>query len=262
MDLQVLISTMHQTTNSLIEFMNIQSDAIIINQCDNNSYDLLKIKNKEIIFISLAERGVGLSRNTALHRSVSNICVMADDDMIFTDEYEDIVLNTFKMYPDADVILFDIPIHYNNGEIRHTVKRKGRVRLYNSMRYGTVNISFRRESILKKRISFSLLFGGGAVYGSGEDTLFLIDCIKNGLKVYSHPEIIANIYERESTWFKGYNSKFFRDKGALFTSINKRLSLFLIIQFAIRRRNLYIKDMSLKDAIYHMIEGKKLFYTK
>lgn len=34
MDLQVLVSTMHQKDYSIIEKMNINSDAIIINQCD------------------------------------------------------------------------------------------------------------------------------------------------------------------------------------------------------------------------------------
>ena len=36
-------------------------------------------------------------------------------------------------------------------------------------------------------ITFSLLFGGGAKYSNGEDSLFLKDCLKYGLVVYAVP---------------------------------------------------------------------------
>ena len=39
MKIQVLVATMHQTDHSLPEKMNIQTDAIIINQCDRNEYE-------------------------------------------------------------------------------------------------------------------------------------------------------------------------------------------------------------------------------
>ncbi len=39
MNLQVLVSTMHQEDHSLLEKMNINSYAIIGNQCDQNSIE-------------------------------------------------------------------------------------------------------------------------------------------------------------------------------------------------------------------------------
>ena len=58
MNLQVLVSTMHQTYPSLLEKMNIQSDAIIINQCDRNEFEEFEYKGNNIKFLSFAERGV------------------------------------------------------------------------------------------------------------------------------------------------------------------------------------------------------------
>ena len=39
MTLQVLVATMHQTDHSLLEKMNIQSDAIVVNQCNRNEVE-------------------------------------------------------------------------------------------------------------------------------------------------------------------------------------------------------------------------------
>ncbi len=41
----------------------------------------------------------------------------------------------------------------------------------------------------KKHVSFSLLFGGGArATAMGEDSLFIRDCIRSGMKVYKTPK--------------------------------------------------------------------------
>lgn len=178
MNLQVLVSTMHQEDYSLLERMNIKTDAIIINQCDKNDFCEFNYNNHNIKWMSFNERGVGLSRNNALMRATGDICLMADDDMVYSIDYNETVTTAFKKNPKADVILFDVPIHKKDGTIVSKVQKNGRVFYHNCLKYGTVNIAFRREQIIKKNINFSLLFGGGARYGSGEDTLFIIDCLK------------------------------------------------------------------------------------
>lgn len=260
MNLQVLVSTMKQTDYSLIDKMNIQSDSIIINQCDKSEYQEFKYKNNTIKFLSFNERGVGLSRNNALMRASANICLMADDDMVFVDEYKDIVINAFKNNPKADVIMFNVPIHKKTGETILKIKKNGRVRFVNSLKYGTVNIGFRNEVIQKKNIYFSLLFGGGARYGSGEDSLFIREILKKGLKIYSCTDVIAEIKENESTWFTGYNEKYFFDRGALFRAIGGDfLSVLLIIQFLLRKKKLYSHEINILSALNKMIEGRKDF---
>ena len=58
MTLQVLIATMHQTDHSLLEKMNIQSDAIVINQCDRDEVERFTYKGHSVLWMSLNERGV------------------------------------------------------------------------------------------------------------------------------------------------------------------------------------------------------------
>lgn len=260
MSLQVLVSTMNQKNHSIIKKMNIQSDAIIINQTDSNDAQEFTSNGCFIKFLSFKERGVGLSRNNALMRANSDICLMADDDMIYVDGYKDIVIKAFKENQKADIIMFNVPIQKKDGKTIIKVRKSGRVRFYNSMRYGTVNIAFRKEAILKNNIYFSLLFGGGAQYGSGEDSLFIRDALRNGLKIYSSTEIIAKIRENKSTWFTGYNEKYFFDKGALFQALGGNLlSFFLIIQFLLRKRKLYSQQIDTIMALKQMIGGRKDF---
>ena len=66
MTLQVLVATMHQTDHSLLEKMNIQSDAIVVNQCNRNEVERFMYNGHQILWMSLNERGIGLSRNTLI----------------------------------------------------------------------------------------------------------------------------------------------------------------------------------------------------
>jgi glycosyltransferase involved in cell wall biosynthesis len=216
MKLQVLVSTMHQTDHSILQRMNIQTEAIMINQCDRNEFEELVHNGKRVRVLSLAERGVGLSRNCALQRATAEICLFADDDVSYVDGYEDIVLAAFQENPQADLIVFNVP-STNPARREYTIPRNTRLRWYNSMRYGTFRIALRTESIRKANIHFSLLFGAGARYwgGGGEDSLFILDCFKMNLAVYASPQVIGSVSHHESTWYQGPTDKYLLDKGAL-----------------------------------------------
>lgn len=262
MNIQVLLSTMHQSKIDWLDKFNLQTNAIIINQCDKNEYIKINKNFKEVEVYSYNELGVGKSRNSALIRSNADICLMADDDMRYVDGYEKIVLDAFINNPHADVILFNVAIEDAEGNINLKVKKNSKVKFYNYLKYGTVNIAFRREVIIKNNVFFSLLFGGGAKYGSGEDTLFLTECIKKGLRIYSNKEIIAEIKYRPSSWFKGYSEKYYYDKGALFAAINRRFSYLLMLQYLIRKKKNLGGNISFIEAMAFMINGIKDFNNK
>ena len=68
----------------------------------------------------------------------------------------------------------------------------------------------------------------------GEDTLFLKELIEKGLKLYKSPIRIASVDMSDSTWFKGYNEKYFKDKGALIEAAYPRISGLLAILQSVR----------------------------
>lgn len=233
MKLEVLMSTMNQTSFKLVEQANIQTDAIIINQTNVHSYLETEHEGNLIRMYSYNERGIGKSRNKALMLSEADICLIADDDVKYRDDYEEIILNEFKKNSDADLIIFDFFILEEDGYRPYRNKNK-KLNQLNFMKHGGPKIAFRRDSIIKKNIFFSLLFGGGAKYGSGEDTLFLKECLSSGLKVYETETNIGEIDNRDSTWFAGYNEKYFYDKGALYKALHPRLWFLMCVQHLVR----------------------------
>lgn len=222
MRLETLVATMNQEDFSLIERMNIQSDAIIINQWDRNKISEFNVDNKHIKFLSLKERGVGLSRNTALMRSTADIVVFADDDMIYVKDYQELIIKEFEKNPKADIILFSLE-SLNKDRPLLRINKEGRVSRREALKYGCARVAARREVLHKKNIYFSLLFGGGAKYSCGEDTIFLQDCLKKGLCIYKSTIKIANVKQDTSTWFNGYNEKYYFDKGVLIATIMPQL---------------------------------------
>lgn len=217
MTYQLLISTMHRTDDTILEKMRICSDAIVINQCDYFDKKNIEHNGHQIMFFSFDERGVGLSRNSAMMRATADIIEFADDDMIFTDSYREVVLREFEAHPEADAILFSVE-SLNPERPLLKIHKFARVRRREALKYGCARLAIRREKVLYNNIAFSLLFGGGAKYGSGEDTLFLQDCLRAGLRIYKSPVKVADITQEDSTWFHGYTEKYFTDKGALFAA--------------------------------------------
>ena len=214
MKIQVLVATMNQKDHSLLEKMHLRSDAIIGNQCDRNSIESFIWQGYSIKYLNFAEKGVGLNRNNALMRADADICLFADDDMVFYDGYCDTVIKAFNKNTDADVIIFNIDEDFTTK--RRKNKETIRIGLRNYMNYGAARIVVRRKSILYNGISFNICFGGGTDHSCGEDTLFLRECLRKGLNVYAVPLSIAKLVNsRESTWFKGYTEKYFFDVGII-----------------------------------------------
>lgn len=119
------------------------------------------------------------------------------------------------------MILFNMDVPEDRAT--YHIDGYGRVRWYNCGRYPTYSFSARTEKLREANIAFSLLFGGGARYSNGEDSLFLAECIRKGLKVFKAPVTIGKENGRPSTWFHGYNEKFFYDRGVLYHSCMEKL---------------------------------------
>lgn len=214
MNIEVLVSTMNNTPD-LYDKMNIKTDAVIINQCSELSCEEIDKNGKHLRFYSFPERGVGKSRNIALCRAEGDICIVGDDDLVYRDNYVEIIKRAFERYPDADAVMFSL-----ESTTDSFVPRDGRIKRRHSTKYASPHIAFRRIPILKANIFFSLLFGGGSIWGgSGEDTIFIQEMFKKHLKVYGCTEVIADWDTTgESSWFKGYNDEFFYQKGHLYAA--------------------------------------------
>ena len=237
MRVQVLVATMNQNDFNLVDKMNIQTDAIIGNQCDHDSVELLNKNDKKICYINMNGVGVGLNRNMSLLRATADICLFADDDMVYEEDYEKLIIESFEKNPKADVIIINLK---EKVPKRYVIKKTQKIGWFNYLRYGTARIAVRLQSIRDNGIFFNLCFGGGTEHSHGEDNLFLTDCLKKKLRIVAVPEYVASLTEeRESTWLKGYDKKYFRDQGCLYRTISRRWWKLLCFQDALRHRKTY-----------------------
>lgn len=254
MNIQVLVAAMHQNDHHLLKKMNIQTSVIVGNQADRDVVEKFNYNGFDAIYLTFNERGVGLNRNNALMRANADICMVADDDMIYVDGYPQIVKKAFEECPEADLIVFNLLEPHSENK-RYVIEKKQRVTRINFLRYGAARVAFRLSSIRKNGIYFNQCFGGGTEHCAGEDNLFLASCLSKGLKIYAYPAYIAELTEeRDSTWNMGDINKYLRDKGALFQVLSPRLWVLLCLQDAIRHSSEY--NMKCLDAFKLMLSGE------
>lgn len=259
MSIEVLVATMNQKDHSLLKKMNIKTDAIIGNQCNFDSIERFEKNGNKYIYINCQERGVGQNRNNALIRARADICLFADDDMVFFNDYENTVKRAFSELPDADVIIFNL---IDKNSDRYVIKKTKRVRWYNCLRYGAARVAVRLAAISMKGIFFNQLFGGGCKFQHGEDNIFLSNCLKSGLRIYAVPYTLAELKnDRVSTWNKGYDKMYLADQGVLYYAISNRWWKLLCLQDAIRRAHKHY-NMTIVESYNIMIKSVEELVNK
>ena len=130
MKIEVLVPTHHKSLEQcslLLDYLKIKNDCLICNQCGKTSIDT--INNLRVI--NCNSIGVSNNRNNLLSNASGDICVCIDDDCPLVDNYEKIIENAFKKYPNAEFILFNGIVTHENNRLIHNKKTK-RVRKFNS----------------------------------------------------------------------------------------------------------------------------------
>ena len=249
--LEVLISTINRNEFDFIKKINLKCDAIVINQNSTLEDREIQFDGYKVKIYNDFGKGLSRSRNLAITYSTADYCVLCDDDVIYDDNYSKKILSAFNKLPDADIIVF------NTDSINNKRKKEYRIKkIKNSPKnkyYGSVRIAFKRKSIIKNNIWFNLLFGAGAKYSAGEESLFLKEARTKKLKIYEYPETIATVDYSDSTWFDGYNKDFFINKGAWIGYTYPYLKNIVILYSILRCKNL--TNLSALEIYSYLKEG-------
>lgn len=255
MKVEILASVMNEDVQPLAERMHLESDAVIINQCERLDYEEITYHDRLVRFYSFPDRGVGRSRDEAILRADGDICLFSDADIVYKSGYEAAIIAEFQRNPKADMILFNVDV----AEDRRTyfITERKKVHWYNCGRYGAVSFAVRRQSLVASGVMFPLLFGGGAKYSNGEDSLFLKEFMGKGYRVYTAPVTIAEETAGESTWFAGYNEKFFYDRGVLYRYLYGKLDFVMGLRFLLAHRDKLLEGTTLKQAYGWMRAGMR-----
>ena len=253
MNVDILMSCMHQIDDRLVSQSKLTGNVIVINQCDNNGYKEFTTKNGVAKIYSTTDRGLTKSRNIAISKSNADICMLCDDDEVFVDGYETKILDAYEKISQADVIIFNMKDRPN--PFGDTIKR---LRFPNTMKVSSWQISFKRDSLIKNGVRFDELLGAGTNNGAEEELKFLTDCEKAGLKIYFCPTEIASVAQEESTWWQGFNDQFFINRGATTRYIlGWAIASVYALYYAVKKRKYYKDGMTVFRAIKYTFKGIK-----
>lgn len=250
---EILCVTMKQNDFSKIEQMNIHSDVVFANQADKTAMDEIEFDGHHAKMITTDTRGVGVNRNIALTYASSEICLFADDDVVYDKDMEERILAEFDAHPDADIIIFHFATDSKRIQVSYPETKK--CSKFCRMPWATFRIAFRLDSVRKANIWFTTLFGGGCVFPSGEDSMWLNNARKKGLTFYVSKETIGKVSFETSTWFDGYNERYFYGKGAYCACAYPTLTNVWMLYYLLRYR--HRKPLTLKQKYYWMKCGKE-----
>jgi glycosyltransferase involved in cell wall biosynthesis len=184
---------------------------------------------------SYKERGLSASRNRALAQARADICLITDDDVEFKDGIEQSILRVFEEYPEADIVTFQAhtpegePFKPNYRDVSFWHNRKS------IMRVCSIEIAFRRSSVIGAGVEFDERFGLGAKFATGEEIIFLSDCLQAGLRILYYPlPIVMHPKESSGAQLAG-NSSLIQAKGAMFYRIFGVPGFAVSVLFALRK---------------------------
>lgn len=251
MKLEILLSCMHQSDDTLVRQSQLTGDVVVINQCDQEAYAEYRTENGIVRFFSTRQRGLTKSRNMAIAKSQADICMLCDDDEVFVPDYEKKILAAYESLPQADVIVFKMVNRPPSFEDQVMP-----LRFPKTMKVSSWQISFRRQRLLETGVRFDELLGAGTGNGAEEELKFLRDCEKAGLTIYYVPEEIASVGQEVSTWFSGFTEPFFENRGATTRYIlGLGMASVYAVYYVIRKKGLYQEQISPWDALRATFRG-------
>ena len=251
---EILCVTMHQTDFSKIKEMNIHSDVFFANQADKTEFAEMEFEGHKARMLTTDTRGVGVNRNLALMYASAEIVLLSDEDMHYTDTYMEDILEEFDAHPDADVMIFNIGT-IGKGRSQKRNKRTKKIGPLSRMPYGAPRIALRLDSVRKNNTWFTTLFGGGCKYTNGEDSIFLTQLRRAGLKLYVSNVHIGDVDVSDSSWFCGANEEFYFNKGAYLKAVHPKSLLLYDLYFVTRVKS----AISVKERWKWLRNGNRAF---
>lgn len=257
MTVEILLSCMNQQGGELIEKSRITGSAVVVNQCGREGYAEYLTETGIARVFDSSQRGLTKSRNLAIEKAQADICMLSDDDEVFLPDYEERIRSAYRELPQADVIIFQLENWPTSlGDIRRELK------FPQTMKVSSVQISFRRERLMYAGVRFDPLLGSGSGNGAEEELKFLLDCQKNGLKIYYVPVTVARLEQSESAWFTGFDEAFFYRRGGTTRYIlGLPLASVYALYYVVRKRGLYgtyLTPWSALKAIFRGIRDNRV----
>ncbi|UTZ40104.1 glycosyltransferase family A protein [Vibrio campbellii] len=250
--IDVLISTMGDGINRVYSQRHpIQSRVryILVHQVTpdySNSSEISKwLEGREdIIYLPFIEKGLSNSRNRALDAASAEIVMFCDDDVCYLPSAYKIVRNTLNQR-EIDIATFKVQTPEGEG-LKNYSEHSYQHNWRSVLKVSSIEVAAKRESI--KNIRFDTYFGLGTALPASEENIFLLDCLKQGLKLQYVPSFI-NLHPKESSGRDWSNQAMRSSKLTFFYRCFGLKAIPLFLVFAIKKRSEYQASIGIADFI-------------
>lgn len=202
--------------------------------------------------------GLSNNRNNALLHSSAPYVLIADDDLIYYSDGLKKIIQTLEENPDVDIALFMF-----DGE----KKKKYPERVWNlsnpykNYNVSSIEIACRLSKLRKMEMQFNQHFGLGAPkLKSGEDSLFILNAKKKGLKLVFFPITICKHPDETTAIKRQTDSGVLMAEGAIIQLAYPYTSIPRVVLKAKRTRGNIIRNAYylFGGLIYGLLHRKKL----
>lgn len=193
-----------------------------------------------------ASRGLSVSRNIALGLADAPYLLLADDDIQFTSDAFNTIINAMAQQADAAAITF----RYcdANGQYRKSYPLvAGRRRWWNVFKVSSIEVCLRRDFIARYHIKFDPKFGLGAEYPVSEENILLSDILQSGGTITYLPADIA-IHPNETSG-ANWDERYLRARGALFRRVFGIKGIGMLLLFFAKHSKTISKKLPLRQAL-------------
>ncbi|WP_394169171.1 glycosyltransferase [Saccharospirillum alexandrii] len=177
---------------------------IVVHQFSGGTYSNPFVEDREdVTYIPTSARGLSLSRNISIQNCNTPYLYVMDDDVVFDVDkmlhiielmkLENVQIATCRHIRESGLF----PKKYKSSPYDHNFLTAAKV--------SSIDICISHNDIKKQDIKFDERFGLGAEYPSGEEYIFLTDCMKHGLKVRYFP-LTVGTHPEETSGLDFYSS--------------------------------------------------------
>ena len=199
-DVQILIATMNRTNFDFLNHMFVNCDfnslsVLIVNQTSPDR--LLKSNLENIKIINSFEVGLSKSRNLAVKNADKDILVIADDDIVYLKGFINEIISAYNNC--RSIVHCFQTVTFNKKLYSNYPKRRKKMNRNEIKKVLSIEVTFLREEILKRKIFFNEFFGLGSVFEDGETFFFLRNCYFKRIDIFFSPLSIVKHKEYSSS---------------------------------------------------------------
>jgi glycosyltransferase involved in cell wall biosynthesis len=233
---------------------------LIVNQTEENK--LLVSDFPSIRVINSFEKGLSKSRNLALKNAIGKIVLIADDDVIYMNDFDTKIIQAYNQYDNKAVISFCI--EKPNGLLfkKYSPNAKKNLSLMELFNVLSIEISLNKLILDKLGITFDKNFGLGSEFQMGEEAVFLSDIKNKNQQIAFVPSVIVIHSEISSTEKIDFSKRYYV-QGAFLTRVLKEdyfMGLATKLFFDVKQKKLNLNQIpaAIKNANQGKMDYNKL----